>query len=786
MKLKSKISFLALIITMIGFASCGSSSQEIIKKEDPINTSTSVGNADLESLYANTFKSSNLDIDVDPHTILLNDVTSSIEMNDTVTTTFRLNNNSSKTLTFKIANHSLGGGLMIKDSVNNPVQYYSEYSIGKGESLTFTVNFTAFQMGTQTSILTITTTEESGYIKFPIRAVVGGSASFKIISAGYLCSDTSAPEITSVDFYKVVGGLSKSQTLKICNTGGASFSVKSVSINQLTSNLHSEVMTDSESQNFAFTFRDQIDADLSNALSILTSPLTAEALEDYPETIANPESFYSVNAYNDDDSIQNLLIAPGEMLTFNVVFEPLLNAEAPVGTRYNPVSLRGKLDISTSLGDTSVALLGASSGIEPTLAVYTKSPDINEWTEVDTSARQPAISFGDVSLFRDWIATNYNEKSIRFVNEGDGSKDLVINFDAPTGFYEFVATNSGESLQMPLRLSSGDSKTYTLRYLPAPSSTLDDNFVDNYDFGLLTLSHSGGNGPQNHILLVGNQTAGYSTELYLGGSKIKRSYGETEYKNFCTFSTQSTAPTQKTFRVENHNPNDSMTVRWSVSNSRKYTATPSSGTLTVPALSSEVFTIDFLGSARAIGTQVTGTLTVDTEFTTTESQARTASYPLETRSFELPFQATVSDSQGSALCTGEVVGDVSTDDEDTSEVTLIVHGITMGMPSLPEPTRGYPPFRFFWKLKIDKENRRVLVPERTAPIYERDDPNYDRLSQLLTPLHQGVSNNPCPTLPGNPYAHEYERGSWTGPGYGLRRERNDPDPPILGLRDQIS
>ncbi len=769
-----------LICFLTGLAACGgggsddsislsASESESVPTED----FTPTASESLDEIAINMFTDNGVNITTDPTTIDFNSEQDEIEKDDSVQVKFAIANNSGATRLFKFQIYAVSSGFSILDENGDNFGTWNDISIASGETKTFYAKFSAYNFGTQTSYITISA-DIDGFIRLPMRAVVSGAADFKILSTGSLCGDKTAEEIEELDFKKVPSGESEILSIKLCNAGGEDIKVTSAKIIAGDDSLESDALDDNENQSFSGIISDSIDAEFAlGELPITSGSFTTPSSLDYPEAVTNADQSFGVSVQHSGEAVEDLLIAAGGLSIFDVTFAPTLSQSAPAGYRYNPVALNATLKLDTSLGEVEIPLLGASAGPEPILKMSYKLDDSEVWHDIDLSADNPAVYFEDVSLFLDWVSINSKTATIKIENTGTESLDFYGG--EISGFYEYYWDDDATSLTFPITVEAGAAESFTIRYLPAATAALESGFETNYNFGIFEFEHTGGNGPKNQVWLVGEQKAGYAVELLYGESELEHTYADKQYKNLCAFTIDEDNPTTRTFKVINNNKFDSMTVSWTATATQDGSGSTgfdivnntASGSVTVTADSSQDIAIQFVGNEESIGSTVSGQLIVETEFVETESDYADAITDPSLRTFVVPFQATVNETGESSLCSGKILGVIS-DTEDTSDVTMIVNMVAMAMPpGLKEATRNYPAFKFHLPLELDKDNQRVRFASkgRIAPVYDNTDPDFNRQRQLFTPLHQASNNNGCATLPSNPYKQEFERGSWTGPGY---------------------
>ncbi|MFH1357517.1 MAG: hypothetical protein ABII18_10350, partial [bacterium] len=431
--------------------------------------------------------------------------------------------------------------------------------------------------------------------------------------------------------------------------------------------------------------------------------------------------------------------------------------EAPEGSLYNSVGVNALLKLSTSLGTIRIPLVGATGGQEPMLEMAYRLSGEDVYKPIDLYSDGAAAYFGRVELFLDWVSANSSVAEIKIANVGSGSKDLEFYGGALNGFYEYY-WETGDSLSFPVTLSSGEEDSFFMRYLPAATKALDEAYDATWDFGQFYFEHTGGNGPQGKVSLVGEQDAGYSVELFYGGAKLEHEYEDGRKKNLCVFSTDPANPTMITFKVVNNNKLNSMSVDWDIrDDDGNITATPSSGFVSVDPDSSYSFTVGFVASGDVVGTMVSGAFNVTTEFPEAEALYAAQTQDLVDRIFLVPFQAMASESGESNLCNTGVLGE-----DGTTRATFVIDRVTMVMTDLIESAHNPPPFRFHLPLDVNAQDGTVRIAEPIELQFNEEDLN--PLKSVRSFTHQATNIQGCAPLPTNPYSLEYKKGSWTGKG----------------------
>lgn len=770
MRTPRKIRFLLLLLACLGLMRCGGDAGSSARSSSAIDFVPSFSPSSSESLtdlVVNTFDDAGYAISVSPESVDFNDEEGDIALDDEVTREFVLTNDSGAARTFKFALYAVSSGFSILDENKINLGAWDEITLQDGESRTFYARFNAWLFGTQTTYITVTA-DIDGYIQLPLRASVSGASDFRIIPTGYLCSDTEAPEVTYLDFLKVAHGQTETQGIKLCNTGGEDIEVSAVEITTATSSQRSRVFDTDAYEEFIWDVEDEINSAFAMGLEPAFSDSFAEPeILDAPTTDSDGSLDYAVKIHETQESVDDVIVAAGKILTLDVNLTPSLDYEAPAGALYEPVDRNARLRIKTSLGKIDIPLVGATSGKEPVLKMSYRLADTEVWREVDLSSDGATVYFGSVATFKDWVTDNFKAAEILIENIGSGSKDLEFYPASLAGYFEYY-DEDGDAPRFPIVIPAGGSgENFGLRYLPTPSETVT---TATWDFGQFYFEHTGGNGPYGKLALVGEEESGYAVELKFGGSELEREYEDTESKYFCAMQIAdgSAAATPYSLTVTNNNKEHDLTVTWSVAedddSEGSFTATADSGQITVSKNSSESFEIQLLADAgTSEGATIRGLLNVVASYpASVEAQYAAQLAGLEGREFNVPFHAQASSTGECTLGGGSVVGADSTS---TVQATIIVDRISMVLTSLTETAQNPPAFKFHLPVEIDYANNRVRVSEAIPFVYDKDSPDFTPIKQFRSYAHQITNINGCAPKPTNPYRLEFEKGSWTGDGY---------------------
>lgn len=769
MIIKNKILSLLLIIATCGLVHCGGddSSSSPTSPTDFTPSFSPSSSESLDSMIVNTFDDNGYDISISPETIDFNEEDESIEKDDELTREFVLTNNSGTVRTFKFALYAVSSGFSILDENKINLGSWDAITLEDGESRTFYARFNAWLFGTQTTYITVTADAE-GYIQLPLRASVSGASDFRIIPMGYLCSDTEAPEVSSIDFLKVAYGQTETQGIKLCNTGGEDIEVSTVEVTTATSSQRSRVFDTNAYEEFIWDVEDEINSAFALGLEpTFTDTFSEPELLDAPYADTDSATDYAVKIHETQELVNDVIVSAGKILTLDVNLTPSLDFEAPTGALYAPVDRNARLRIKTSLGKIDIPLVGATSGKEPVLKMSYRLADTEVWREVDLSSDGATIYFGSVSTFKDWVTDNFKAAELLIENVGSGSKNLEFYPASLAGYFEYY-DETGAVPQFPFEIPSGSAgQNFQIRYMPTPTEV---STRATWDFGQFYFEHTGGNGPYGKLALVGEEESGYAVELKFGGSKLEREYDDTESKYFCAMQIDngSASATRYSLTVTNNNKEHDLTVDWNVTEDSDsegdFTATEDSGSLTVAKNSSQSFEIQLLAdSDTSEGATIRGILNVETHYPSDVEAAYAVQLSgLEERDFQVPFHAQATSTGECTLGGGSVIGK---DSSGTVQATIIVDRIGMVLTSLTEAAQNPPSFKFHLPVEIDYENNRVRISDDIPFVYDKNSPDFTPIKQFRSYAHQITNINNCAPKPTNPYRLEFEKGSWTGDGY---------------------
>ncbi|OGQ07898.1 MAG: hypothetical protein A3G32_06050 [Deltaproteobacteria bacterium RIFCSPLOWO2_12_FULL_40_28] len=739
-----KITKIWIIVIALFLAACGggenNSTSDIAPSISPTDSD------DLASLVVNTFVPNGINITVDP-TYFDMGVTS---LDDKLTQTFILYNNSGEDKYFTLTINGTAGGFRFRTEDGDRTAYYPNYFITSGSSQEFTIEFDASLMGTRQAKVVITALNTNGTIELPFRASVTGGEDFSVIPSSYLCSGESNPTLTEIDFLKVASGRSKTQSFKICNTGGEDIIVNRLALTSTSSGLQSASLSSDLFEEFAWEVENTLNSayfDYYNPSSLRS--FTEPTLIPYTGTIPDPVTAFGVVEHSTGGAIENIIVASGSYARFDVEFAPTLEAEAPEGQLYEPINYAAKLQVETSLGPVDIELMGATSGKEPVLEItYLPEGSTTTYT-LDTESLDAAINFGTSSIFEDWITEDSREVTLTLSNVGSGSKNLDVWLSEITSGYFTYVEGSTPTL-LPLEIATGRSEQITLTYAPTP-----EEVSSTYDLGQLTLMHTGGNGPQNRVTLVGEQDASTAVEVYQGVIRLKSSYEEGKTQNLCVF--QIGTGTTKEFTIKNNSSlsGNTLTTSWSLGDTVGVSASPSSGSVSVEPGQESTFSVTFTPTGSAVdGDVLTATLSIENHFAL-ESQ-----YGITLPTYTVPLKATASTT---GICTG---GDGT---PTTEMATMVVDRITMILAGVAMPATNPTAFKLQIPVYLDSTNNYAAIGEVPYDYTQQSSSNVS----IFRPYNHEGSNitGDCYPLPDNPYATEdgmswhanRRTGSWFGP-----------------------
>jgi len=157
-----KITKIWIIVIALFLAACGggenNSTSDIAPSISPTDSD------DLASLVVNTFVPNGINITVDP-TYFDMGVTS---LDDKLTQTFILYNNSGEDKYFTLTINGTAGGFRFRTEDGDRTAYYPNYFITSGSSQEFTIEFDASLMGTRQAKVVITALNTNGTIKIKL------------------------------------------------------------------------------------------------------------------------------------------------------------------------------------------------------------------------------------------------------------------------------------------------------------------------------------------------------------------------------------------------------------------------------------------------------------------------------------------------------------------------------------------------------------------------------------------------------------------------------------------
>lgn len=757
---KNLILLLIVLMPLIAIGCKGKSSAKD-DNTDPAakNTNPFIDNATLEDTAANTFSSKAIQLlvsstyDPDQHNPAYYEFASTAQYK-TQFITFNVTNKSSDSQVVTLALYDLSGTFRLMDSAGKFYSYLPDVTMNSGETKTYTLTFDATLAGAHTAFIEVTSSNLSGHIKFPFMATVSAPSDFRVISAAYLCSDDSAPDLTKLDFYRVPTGKSATTGVKICNLGG-----NAMKLNGITFEATNKEMT-------------------SGASSTYTSGTDSGVTYPSSKIPADKTSAYSVKAMTSIGTQvdpNGLTIAGGSYMSLNVSFAPDLDQAPPSGSLFKPVPFKAIMQLDTSMGQVDVDTIGMGGGKEPQLALTYKRVTDGLGGMLDPMNPQGAIGFGSVGIFEDYFAEAFSEVEVIVSNVGSKGSELTFSIDDLPASSYFSRSDDGVSL--PLKVKAGESKSFYLKYHPDPNSG-DVNPVAEvgYDLGEMTYSHNAPFGPTNTIQFIGEQSSANAVRVTQGTSSVKIKQGATVYtkekpKQLCIAKPDGSASwTLLEFNVENNSLLSSINGTWSVTLDKQSdnvtssgSITPSGGSIQVSPsvlkstgveVSSKKFSfvvapaVDINSKTKSFLPNITGKLTLTNVYNAT---------------YSVLFNMTVS-------TTGDCSGGAGTPYE--KEHAFVVDAITMNMPSgaITEPATNRSPFKAHMIVDLDPQHGYARLHGLTYS----PDANVSPVTQFRSYAHQLTGAYfGCRPYPDNPYSLEYTEGSYNGPFSSCSFENSD-------------
>lgn len=674
------------------------------------------------------------------------------------------------TLTVSVVSSTGGFGLMN----GNRLAGQMNFSIKGGEHKEVTLQFDARQMGAARGFVEVTAQGKNGHIVLPMSARVSSGADFKIISTQFLCSDNSQEvDLDTLDFFRVASGAEKKKTFKICNTGDAPLRITSTRILPMPEEGQnkSQAFNPPAFNAFDWHLEDLLDDSFNYYNPHVTEPYGESQKIDYdgpaPRT---PEAYRVMALVNGNKRVPSgIVIASGSYALFEVTFTPTLNVEADDDTLFNPIDYSAQLLLNTSLGTQSMDLLAATGGEEPLLKIVTgdnTAPACSSESAFNLDADNASLYFGKAQVFKDWVLEDKKVVTLRFCNEGSGTKPLKVWLDQMTAGYFSFARQAPERT-FPLIIEPGQSKTVKLVYLPTPPANIATN---DYDFGQLVLHHNGGNLEQaNKVTLLGSQEGAEAVQAIFNGTALKHTYrpnedGVIKFQNFQCMrinTARMTDPTEVKIEVASHSTQYALKTRWHLENlSPHLQAEEMSGEDIASVETAEeisggrpdnaVITLQLHTVGDVVPeTVLKGKLVIENSFINAPPDI--ANRYGRSLNYSIPFKLRTT-------ATGKCEGAGAPLD---GTVTMIVDRITMNMPSLGDPARNPPAFKFHMLVDLDKAKGRARIHGLAYDPMDQE-ANDNPVKQIRSYAHQVTSVNSSLPLPTNPYKLEFEAGSWDG------------------------
>ncbi len=766
LRIFKKLFFLIPVLAGVILIHCSGGGDSDSQDEVVQPTNPSISHSDdLSSSAVNTFLDNGIQLTIDPTYADLGETT----QDEPLKTSFTITNGTSDSQLITLSLFGSSGVFRMMKDNGEFFAYLPDVSLAAGESQTLTLVYDASLMGTHTGYLEITAYNVSGTIYFPFRGSVTGPADFRIISSGYMCTNDNAPQLTSLDFMKVASDRSKVLSFKICNTGGERLKINTIEFGKETDGVSSMAMDVDPFQDFEWEVTDALN---TAYFEYYNPPTDSSFIEpeyiDYTGALPDATAAFEVEEHTYEINPDGLVIDSGSYAVFDVTFAPELDAEAPEGQLYNPVSYAADMKISTSLGELEIDLVGATGGKEPILEVsYIKEDDSATTYEVDLDSQGAAIHFGTASIFDDWITEDTKEVTLTLANMGSGLKSLQIWADSiDLGYFTFVRESPERSF--PIELDPGVATTIKLVYAPTPEGNVAQ---DTYDMGQMVLRHTAGNGPVNPVTFVGEEESGEIIDIQqAGGVKLKKNDagadGSNPYdsapKRFCISQGDDASWSTISFEIANHSSlaDNILTTGWSIALDPQEGTGQSSGIVTpvgdnpVQTGPGETGTFGFIVTPATdeegdILSTINGTLMITNSFALEETLGVSLDYD-----YEVNFTMTVaSTADGCSGGSGQPL---------TGTRKLVIDAITMNMPSgaITEPATNRSPFKFHLPIDLDSTNGYA----RIHGLDYSTEAGVSPVTQIRSYAHQLTGAYlGCRPYPTNPYRLEFEEGSWDGP-----------------------
>lgn len=761
---KLKIFFILPLLMVLFLVHCGGGGDDSIDDAaiDPIVAPSTED--DLASQAVNTFPDDT--ITVDPIYIDFG----TTDQYEELTETFTVVNSTSDDVTLTLNFYGTSGGFRIVENDGTYSAYKSDFVLAAGESNEFTLQYDARLMGTRSGYVEISAMELTGYIHFPFQGKVTGPADFNVISSSYLCENEEAPLLTDMDFMRVSSGRTETRSFKICNTGGEKIRINSIKFEEDSSDtVSASVNTDPfDGHNFDVTEELLYDFFSEDCSDEYCNPSESEAFEapvsvsytSYTGASPDETAAFSVTENSTGGSPDGIAVQEGSYARIDVEFSPTLDADAGDGAIYDPpFPYAAKMIIDTSLGEVEVNLAGSSGGDEPVLKA-TYAVDENDAclqdecspcaNELDLESENAAIHFGTVGIFEDWVTENSNDIYVRFENAGSDTLNVWFGVDTDNNPIEAGYFLFGEDTQsLPLELGTSRCETVKLKYYPTPEN---GEAGDTYDFGQLVINHTGGNGPSNGVILIGEEDSSDAVEVLDGSFKLKDTYTDGKTKRFCIGQNDDGTWDDITLTVRNNSvltdpESNILTSNWTITSLDGGTAADYSDTVEPGPGEESTFTISLTPDTDGDGnyvTEITGHLDIENSYAL---DGYFDGKDLE-HDYDIDFKVTVSE-------TGDCSG--GNGNSLDGSATLVVDRITMILSDL-ETARNPPSFKLHIPVELDKENRSIKIGAVPFdPI--NTDPNSIK---VFKPYNHQMANvtGGCFPLPTNPYKQEREAGSW--------------------------
>lgn len=766
MKLLNLRSFAQTIGIMIALTACGGGDGDGPADNLLLPSINPSPNTSLEELYRNTFVTSGISITVNPTTLDLGTTT----QKNKKSANFVLTNGTKQEHNFTIRILDTLGGFSLVEG--NGFSAYKPLVLGPNASQSITLAFDASLLGTKVGRIEITSAGHPHFIHLPFRAIVRGATDYRIVSSSYLCSNSAAEPLQTIDFMKVTTGTDRQISFKICNTGGKAIKINAVKFAPSTTGLKSKAADQDDFEPFEWDVLDTLNQQFfTYFIPNETKPFTPP--ERIPYTGPAPDQVDAFRVLYWDKNhqpkpAQNIVIEPNSFVTLTTQFKPKVEAEASAGKAFVPISFAAQMEISSSLGIDTIDTVGATGGREPHLKIVkrvandtspnsTPTDPCNTYPEINIESDHAALAFDPVEIYSDWIPEDFDTQELLFCNVGSGSTPLEVWMDPiDEGYFSIQQINPAPTF--PLTIPAGDYRSLKLIYSPTPPN---NKIESGWDFGQTHLRHTGGNGPEEKMLLYGEQDTENARasiiDVFFGDTRLRnvtRPYSESKRQNLNCVTIENS--TDKTFTIRNksrlYNLNSEIEASaLTMTNDDGSDELPVNAIVSVTPNQLETapqtdqkFTLKIeLNQDLPEGTALDGVFTITNSFEAPPAQTP-PSYQVYYRVFTSKTQECKISGVGQPL---------------DGPAIVVIDRITMNMLGLDDPARNPPSFKFHLPIDLDLKNERARIHGLPYDPTKKIGPT----QQIRSYAHQISNVGLCYPLPTNPYRLEFESGSWDGP-----------------------